>query len=373
MSDAALFHNPLQSLSLKRWPRRRGERLRAWDGADLLLLEYAADLDVDTVFAVINDQCGAIALPLLAGARQLSGIGDSWQAHQALVANARDNQLDIAQSQWHWRVAELEAAPTQILMRVPKSLALFESQLELLAARLPIGAVVTVAAMDKHAPPTLVQLLEKVIGPVSRARGQHKAHLYHACLSARREPSTRWPTCIDVPELGASLSVDAGVFSQTQLDPGARFLLGHLPEIGPGAAVDLGCGNGVLGLTLARRNPDVHVWFCDESAAAVASAQRNAETLGVSARSHFHHGNGLDGLTHEFDLILLNPPFHRGHAVDTGVAEMLFDHARRHLRQGGKLLVIGNRHLNYAISLRKRFGRVEQLAANSRFTIWQAI
>ncbi len=99
-----------------------------------------------------------------------------------------------------------------------------------------------------------------------------------------------------------------------------------------GEAADLGCGNGVLGLSLAADNPQVRVTFCDVSWLAVESARDNAAALfGPSHRHEFHLGHGLDGLERRFDLILLNPPFHRGHAVDDGVARTLFRHARRHL------------------------------------------
>ena len=43
-----------------------------------------------------------------------------------------------------------------------------------------------------------------------------------------------------------------------------------------------------------------------------------------------------------------------------------------HLSPGGQLLVIGNRQLQYQHSLRRLFPKVEQVSADSRFTIWRA-
>ena len=128
----------------------------------------------------------------------------------------------------------------------------------------------------------------------------------------------------------------------------------------------------MIGMMALRQNPSARLWCCDESALALASARDNITRTFPDRQVQFHLGNGLDGLDQKFDLILLNPPFHRGHAVDDSVARMLFRHARRHLKPGGMLRVIGNNHLAYGEVLKKQFGRVSQVARNSKFTIYQA-
>ena len=56
------------------------------------------------------------------------------------------------------------------------------------------------------------------------------------------------------------------------LDSGTSFLLGHLTlPSGPLKVIDLGCGNGVLGMKIAVSNPEAEVTFIDESYRAVAS------------------------------------------------------------------------------------------------------
>lgn len=366
------FQHPLATLTLKRWPRRRNERLRAWDGADMLLLDACAALGEQQPVLVGNDTCGALALPLGAAGRHVISSGDSWLAWRAMMKNAEDNDLELGELEWNWPWQSADKQAALALLRVPKSLALFEFQLAGLAARMEEGAPVLVAAMDKHAPQGLFTLLARYLDDVSHDEGRKKAHVYRGKARAAAEDPNALVTTLDVPGLSVPIYNEPGVFSRKQLDPGARFFLQHIPAGVSGNIVDLGCGNGVIGLMAAQRNPDAQIWFCDESAQAIASARRNAEAAGVAERCHFHHGNGLDGLQEKFDLVLLNPPFHRGHAIDSGVAEMLFDHARRHLADNGELRVIGNRHLPYLQSLRRRFGHVEQVAANSKFTLWSA-
>lgn len=372
MTEIELFQAADVQLTLRRWPHRRQERLRAWDGADRLLIETASTNASGPVW-VLNDVCGALALGQLARGNEVYAVGDSWVAREALHVNAAANALPMERLHWSWQPKDPPFLPGCVLMRSPKSLSLLESQLDALSGLLPVGTPVYVGAMDKHVPRRLMTLLDTWIGAPAVGRGQYKAHVYRAAArGARPDVPARSESRVFVPALGCALQGEDGVFSQDQLDPGARFMLAHMPDVIEGDVADLGCGNGVLGIAAAGRSRTANIWFFDESAAAIRSARSNAESMQVMSRCTFCHGNGMDGVAQLFDLILLNPPFHRGHAVDTQVAEMLFDHARRHLRADGRLLVVGNRHLAYAATLRRRFGRVVQVATSARFTVWEA-
>lgn len=356
-------------LRLRRWPRRRDERLRAWDGADRYLLRTLDEEGAGPATLVLNDQCGALWLAAGKRGPAWSG-GDSWLAREAALANAADNELALAEDNWLWPGERPAAMPDQVLMRVPKELSLLEYQLADLAAWLPAGTPIWLAGMDKHLPRQLVPLMARWLGQGTAGLGWKKARRFFAAAPGQADAPPPPPARVAVPERGWELEAGAGVFGRQHLDIGARFLLEHLPAGIAGEVADLGCGNGVLGLAVAADNPDARVTFCDESFLAVASARANARTLFGEVNSHrFHLGNGLDGLDTRFDLILLNPPFHRGHAVDDQVARTLFRHARRHLAPGGELRVVANRHLEYARPLRKLFGRVETMAGNAKFVI----
>ncbi len=77
------------------------------------------------------------------------------------------------------------------------------------------------------------------------------------------------------------------------------------------ALLDLGCGSGCVGLTLAKRFPDLQVTFTDVSSAAVEVARLNAERLGVLDRCRFYSGDWFTPLKRRerFNLVLCNPPY----------------------------------------------------------------
>lgn len=75
--------------------------------------------------------------------------------------------------------------------------------------------------------------------------------------------------------------------------------------------LDLCCGSGVVGLSIARMNQRTHITFCDISRRAVHLAQENARMLDLTARSVFFQGDLFSPLpgASRFDLIVANPPY----------------------------------------------------------------
>jgi 16S rRNA (guanine1207-N2)-methyltransferase len=172
------------------------------------------------------------------------------------------------------------------------------------------------------------------------------------------------------------ISNHANVFSRDSLDIGTRFFLQHLPfRQGAGNIIDLGCGNGLVGLIAAERSPLATLHFVDESFMAVASARDNFHhAFGERREATFRVGDGLMEVESESaDLILCNPPFHQQNTIGDQIAASLFKQSKRVLRKGGELWVIGNRHLDYNSYLGRLFGRHSVVAANSKFTIVKAM
>jgi 16S rRNA (guanine1207-N2)-methyltransferase len=108
----------------------------------------------------------------------------------------------------------------------------------------------------------------------------------------------------------------------------------------------------------------------------VAAAERNYRDNGFAdgaPAARFHVDDGFSSYRGEpFDLILCNPPFHQGHVVGDQIARQLFAQSRQQLRRGGELWIVGNRHLQYHIVLKKIFGNCRQIAANSKFVVLAA-
>ncbi len=130
------------------------------------------------------------------------------------------------------------------------------------------------------------------------------------------------------------------LFSSFDVDQGTRLLLKTIAKEVPlaeiGAVLDVGCGVGVIGLSLQKVNPAIALTAQDRDALALAFAQRNAR-LNKLADVAVPGGLALQGLGDgRFDLIVSNLP---GKAGESALADML---ARmpRHLTETGLAAVV---------------------------------
>ncbi|GAA1990643.1 methyltransferase [Kitasatospora viridis] len=409
-----LFTTARGELRLSRYPEDPREQLRAWDAADEYLLNHlygAADPDLlppDTPPAdpagevvVLGDRWGALTTSLSTGGAATPTeprptlVTDSHLAREATRANLARNGADPAAARllastdpapWGPHPAEGPGRIDLLLVRVPKSLAFLEDQLHRLAPALHPGSVVIGTGMVTEIHTSTLQLFERIIGPTRTSKAVRKARLIFSTPGVETRPANPWPLRHHLPEgigvlSGRPVTNVAGVFCADRLDIGTRFLLEHLAvRPGPLQVVDLGCGNGILGTAAALANPQAAVTFVDESFPALASAEATfRENAGPDAAATFLAADGLgpDAVAAvppgSVDLVLNNPPFHSHQATTDATAWRMFTGARRALRPGGELWVVGNRHLGYHVKLRRIFGNCQTVAGNPKFTVLRAV
>jgi len=155
-----------------------------------------------------------------------------------------------------------------------------------------------------------------------------------------------------------------GVFSWEELDDGTGHLLDTLDAaLCAGRRVlDIGCGYGVLGLAAARYGAAA-VDLVDSSWLALDCAGHGIQANGLGAVCRAWASDLYSDVGPEpYDLILSNPPFHAGHAVDTEAAAELIGGARERLAPGGRLRLVANLFLPYDRLLADVFG-AEQVRA----------
>lgn len=141
------------------------------------------------------------------------------------------------------------------------------------------------------------------------------------------------------------------------------------------AAADLGCGNGLMTAYLAAALPAASVLGSDADADAVASTRATLAANGLEREGvTVTWDDGLSRVADaSLDLVLLNPPFHDGTAVDATLVQGLLDAAARVLRPGGQLWFVHNSHLRYRTEVERRVGAVRQRARDRRFTVLSAV
>lgn len=368
-----------RDLTVDRWPVGSGGALQAWDAADEYFLRKLRDQPPppETRVVLLDDHWGVLAVAL-SGWRPVAW-GDSHLGRLALQANLdRNGRAPDAVSFVPADV--LPGGPFDLaLFRLPKDLDGLTDTLRRLRGALAPGATVLAGGMIKHTPTRAWRLLEQFIGATATTPGWKKARLGASRFELPAPPPPPAPATYAVPDVGLELRGAPGVFGGGRLDGGARLLLRSLPAVdAPLAAADLGCGDGVLALALARRCPAARVLGVDESYRAVACARanldRNFPVPAEAARVSLVVGDGLaDQAPGSLDLVLCNPPFHQGPAVADVAAGRLFAQAHAALKPGGRLLAVGNRHLGHHAKIGRLFGQYELVGGDERFVVIAAV
>jgi 16S rRNA (guanine1207-N2)-methyltransferase len=106
---------------------------------------------------------------------------------------------------------------------------------------------------------------------------------------------------------------DTGVFSKSEVDFGSRVLIDtfEIPAIA-GDLLDVGCGYGPIGLSIAKTEADRIVHMVDINERAIQLSLKNAEGNGVQ-NVRIYESDGLTAVTeNDFAAILTNPPIRAG-------------------------------------------------------------
>jgi 16S rRNA (guanine1207-N2)-methyltransferase len=160
-----------------------------------------------------------------------------------------------------------------------------------------------------------------------------------------------------------------GLFARGRLDPATRLLCEVLPSPRRRARVlDFGCGAGLLSMALARQGTDLELHLLDRDALAIEAARRNLPDAGL------HLGQGWSAVPPglRFDLVVSNPPIHRGVARDESVVRELLDGAGERLRAGGALWLVAQSTVPLGRWLEARFASVQLAGEVPGFRSWRA-
>lgn len=365
-----VWESPVGAIALSRWPVREDDPLQAWDGADTYLLEALSD-EPDGPVLVVDEVFGAMAAALASSGREVVAWGDSELARLALGANCERAGLAVPWGPITESPPGLAVDFAVALVRIPKDLRGFKDTLTRLAQVLPEGTPVLMGAKSKQVQKSHVNAAQASIGPASSTLARHRARLVRAV----RDGSDVEPTVRSRWELESGLIVDSlpGVFGEKAVDAGTALLLEEVRTWEDARTiVDLGCGAGALGLVAAARNPDAEVIFCDSSHRAVRSAEAGWRASFGDREVWFEMADVLSGVEDDsVDVVLCNPPFHQGTEITRRVAAHMFAESSRVLRPGGRLLVVGNRHLGYHVGMGRTLRDVQTLRSNKRFAVME--
>lgn len=135
------------------------------------------------------------------------------------------------------------------------------------------------------------------------------------------------------------------LFSGSSVDEGTMLLLENIKIPEEGVVLDIGCGYGVIGITIAKLNPKLKVYMTDINPLAVKVSKLNAKINKVEERVVVLEGDRYDPVKGVlFNAIYSNPPLSAGmeivedivlgakeHLVEEGFAQFVIAKGGKHL------------------------------------------
>lgn len=384
-----------KQITLHRFPLAQVNRsLQAWDASDEYLINYITEeklITDDSQVLIFNDAFGALTthfcLPKNAEenhqAHNVFCVNDSHISSQGIFTNIKKNQLDASNVKQLNCLDELPSSANIVLFKIPKSKSLLIEQLIKIKNTVASNTIFIAADRAKDIHSSTLKLFEKYLGTTKTSLAVKKARLVFCQLDSTEKTPLKspFPTIWAMPNktLGRDFMISnhANVYSREKLDIGGRYFIENLPKVAPNSKViDLGCGNGVIGLSVLASEPSAQVQFFDESHMAITSAEENIKNNlpDLISQCQFYLNDCLtDVESNSVDLILCNPPFHQQNATTDHIAWQMFKDSHRVLKKGGELRIIGNRQLAYHIKLQRIFGNEKLIASNDKFVTQSAI
>lgn len=170
-----------------------------------------------------------------------------------------------------------------------------------------------------------------------------------------------------------TLYSDVGVFSKNEIDEGSIGLLNVVTSQAlSGEILDVGCGYGTLGLTIAKLFKEVNVTLFDVNERAVELTKANINANHIDNANAFVASTYQAVANNRFQTIVINPPIRAGKRV----YYPLLVEALNYLTDGGTLyFVIRKSHgaLSAKAYVEQHFGNCELVQKHHGFHIYQAI
>lgn len=260
-----------------------------------------------------------------------------------------------------------------VFYRVSKEKALVHYLLNRVLTQLPIGGQLVLTGEKGDGLKTYADKARAMVGSdkdLSKGNGGS----LQAVIRKNHAPSTLLddsdyqrirPITSDSPILHSK----PGVYGWQKVDRGSALLIRALEGVAeaPATVLDLGCGYGYLTVMAHQRFPGARFLATDNNVTALAACRKNIEAHGIDAE--LVAADCAVGISQRVDLVLCNPPFHKGFDIHGDLTQAFVSAAAERLAPGGRALFV----VNHFIALEQKsapwFGRCELLLSEGGFKV----
>lgn len=316
----------------------------------------------------------ALWTPNTPGAKAL--VVEDRDEHLQRVLEQHDQEV-VSWCRWsrHQRPGQVWPAPEACdygMLRIPREKDALHFCIETMASRLHPGAPIWIYGANDEGIKSIAKHLAPWFEDVHTVGSKFHCRVWSARRTAAEARSELDPWVqiqnLELPSGTTRWHHLPGVFAKGRLDPATALLLDALPEaLSPKTVLDFACGGGVIGAELRLRWPEAFLTGIDADAIAVEVARRNDGYHALCVSDAWQHVP-----SERFELIVSNPPIHRGRIEDHRVLRSLISRSCDYLTPGGALWIVGQKRLRLREHLKAQFKQVHCKADDGRFQVWSA-
>lgn len=357
-------------ITVVRYPATQQNNLQAWNAADELIIKFSQELfDKTSQISIFHDRFGYLNCHL--ADYKIQNVIVFHSQMLALTENINRNKLNAENITNFFPLDRLKKESDLVIMKMPKSVDLLEVYLQQLIPSLKAESKVIIGFMTRHFSTKAWQVVSEYFDESIQTKATKKARL----MILSRPKSFAKKELIHQIKLDKNLVLKQyyGVFSAQKIDYATQFLMENLiVKDNENKIMDLGCGNGIIALFVHQQNPQAELHLTDDHYLAIESAKLNLGTSSKTASYYFTSDLNIFE-ENSFDLVVSNPPFHFEFENNIEISLQLFKQTFHVLKNGGRFFMVSNKHLNYSTHLQRIFPKVNLVAENNKFWIFEAL
>jgi 16S rRNA (guanine1207-N2)-methyltransferase len=339
------------------------------------------DAALEALYQTIDQQQAGL---LLADEQCLEPLTADAELPQAGNVKVLTNRVDVAR---RFQAAGFEARlndfeleevlPERVYYRVSKEKALVHYLINQVLARLPLGGRLVLSGYKGDGTKTYI---EKACALVGAAKSIKKAPggAVITVIEKRQQPLSQLDdsdyASLQIIDSELNLFSKPGVYGWKKIDIGSALLAEQLPAVieslaqRPQKLLDLGCGYGYLSVVAKQLLPDARIVASDNNLTALIPCSKNFEVHHIDGEINADDcGNSL---TESFDLVLCNPPFHKGFNVHGDMTLQFLQSAKARLKPGAVALFVVNQFIGLEQRAKPLFGSCTALAERGGFKVF---
>ncbi len=338
-----------------------------------LLLQAALSLDVDKkLLWVVDENITADEIIRMSTVRtQLNAITNRFDIYQQLINRDIDSRLSDFDFS-NYSANSFDA----VLYRVSKEKPVVHYVINSSAILLKANGQLLLSGYKNEGIKTYVDKASKYLGEaIDKQKGSNSALLVainYLGEAQKKLDDKNYTTLIELDYEDASFVSKPGVYGWNKIDKGSAFLVDQLPQIldtlpsVPKTVADIGCGFGFLSV---MTNALINAEFIatDNNVASVGLCKKNFEKNNIEGEVILD--DCAESIQKKADLVVCNPPFHQGFAIEGELTQRFLQAAKRLLKPQGVAVFVVNSFIPLERKAQGIFDQVVELKNNRSFKV----